>query len=76
MEKIDIVLDTDAFNEVGDRYAIGWLMNDNQKYMNYRIENVRLSGDDGFYGDELPDKKYVTFSIWKKILLWEICSTN
>ena len=44
----------DTFYDVA---AVAWLINDDQRFMNYRIENVRLPGLDGFYEDELPDKK-------------------
>ena len=41
-----------------DVAAVAWLLNDNQRFMNYRIENVRLPNDiDGFYEDAIPDKK-------------------
>lgn len=40
-----------------DVAAVAWLINDNQRFMNYRIENVRLPNFDGFYEEELTDKK-------------------
>lgn len=40
-----------------DVTPVAWLLNDGQRYMNYRVENVRLPQDDGYYGEELPDKQ-------------------
>lgn len=64
---VDVVLDTDAFNEVDDRYAIAYLLRSKEKlnekaiyaapYLHDRVENVRLPKDNGYYGEELPDKK-------------------
>ena len=54
---VDVVLDTDTYNEVDDQFAIGWLLNKNGRYMHGRIENVKLPGYDGVYHDcekEIP----------------------
>ena len=40
-----------------DVCAVAWLLNDNERFMNYRIENVRLPNFDGFYEQPLSDKK-------------------
>ncbi len=40
-----------------DVLAVAWLLNDKEKFMYCRVENVRLPKDDGYYDEELPDKK-------------------
>lgn len=40
-----------------DVCAVAWLLNDNERFMNCRIENVRLANFEGFYEQPLPDKK-------------------
>lgn len=42
---------------IHDVVAVAWLLNDDQRFMWYRVENMRLPQDTGFYGEELPDKK-------------------
>ena len=40
-----------------DVAAVAWLLNDNQRFMNYRVEKVRLPATDGFYEEPLADKE-------------------
>ena len=39
------------------RCRIDWLLNDNQKFMNYRTVGIRIPNDEGFYENEMPNKK-------------------
>lgn len=61
---------------IWDVTAVAWLMNDNNRYMLSRVQNVRLPNYDGFYSDTPLEKKFrYVYNIRRDTLMRDLINT-